>query len=238
MAWVLVMEINKIYHGDSYKLIKDFDDKSVDLIFTDPPYGIKADKGVGGFGNSPDTAKKYNDDWDNTTPSKEFFNELLRVGKKVIIFGGNYFTDKLPQSNHWIVWDKQGGYEFNNPFSACELLWTNANKNNVVKYIQIQQGFIKDGYDERVHPTQKPLDLCKKIILDYTNKGDIVLDTFSGSGTIPLACKETGRYFIGIEKNKAHYDGSIDRLNNILPSDKKEKQDGILSIYDFMGEQE
>ena len=232
------MELNKIYHGDSYKLIKQLSDKSVDLIFTDPPYGIKADKGTHGFGNSHDTVKKYTDDWDNLTPSQDFFNELLRVGKKVIIFGGNYFTDKLPKSNHWIVWDKQGGIEFNNPFSACELLWTNINKNNVVKYIQIQQGFIKDGYDERIHPTQKPLELCKKIILDYTEENDIVLDTFSGSGTICVASKETGRNYIGIEINEQHYKNSVDRLNGIMESDKKDKENGILNIFDFLAGEE
>lgn len=226
------MELNKIYHGDSYKLIKEMSDKSIGLIFTDPPYGINADKGTNGYGNSKNT--KYIDDWDNETPSKEFFDEILRVGKKVIIFGGNYFTDKLPQNNHWIVWDKQGGIEFNNPFSSCELLWTNIQRNNVKKYVQIQQGFIKDGYDEKIHPTQKPLELCKNIIKDYAEDGDIILDLFSGSGTICVASKELGYNYIGIEKNETHYKNSVDRLNGILPSDKKEKENGIYNIFDFL----
>jgi len=227
------MKINNIYHGNSYKLIKEMKDNSVDVIFTDPPYGINAEKGTHGFGSSKETVKKYNDAWDNETPPKWFFDEMLRVGKKVIIFGGNYFTDKLPQSNHWIVWDKQGGYEFNNPFSACELLWTNDNKNTVVKYIQIQQGFIKDGYDERIHPTQKPIDLCKRIIKDYSNENDLIVDFFSGSGTICMAAKETNRNFIGIERDETHYKNSIERLNGIMPSDKKEKERGIITIFDL-----
>lgn len=227
------MEINKIYLGNSYDLIKQFADKSIDLIITDPPYGINADKGVGGFGSSPDKAKKYADDWDSLTPQKWFFDELLRVGKKVIIFGGNYFTDKLPQNNHWIVWDKQGGIEFDNPFSACELIWTNVNKNNVVKYIQIQQGFIKEGYDERVHPTQKPLKLVKSIISDYSEENDIILDTFLGSGTIAVACKELNRRYIGIEINEKYFNVASDRLNGIFQDEKKDKENGILTIFDF-----
>lgn len=164
------MKLNEIYLGDSYELIKQLPDKSIDLVLTDPPYGINADKGTNGFGSSPTTVKKYIDNWDNQTPSKEMFDEILRVGKKVIIFGGNYFTDKLPQSNHWIVWDKQGDIKFNNPFSACELIWTNIKRNNIKKYIQIQQGFVTEGNDERVHPTQKPIDLIKNIINDYSEK--------------------------------------------------------------------
>lgn len=228
------MEINKIYYGNSYEIIKKIPDKSIDLIFTDPPYGINADKGVDGFGNSPKKAYKCNDTWDNESPPKWFFDEMIRIAKKIIIFGGNYFTDKLPQNNHWIVWDKQGGIEFENPFSACELLWTNIPKNNVKKYIQIQQGFIKKGYDEKIHPTQKPLDLCKNIIKDYAEDGNIILDLFSGSGTICVAAKELGFNFIGIENNEEHYKNSIDRLNGILPSDKKEKNEGILNIFNYM----
>lgn len=230
------MEVNKIYLGDAYELIKKIPDKSIDLVLTDPPYGIKADKGVGGFGSSIESVRKYNDSWDNKTPSVEMFNEIIRVGKKVIIFGGNYFTDKLPQSNHWIVWDKQGDIKFQNPFSSCELCWTNVNKNNIKKYVYIQQGFIKDGNDERVHPTQKPLDLIKNIILDYSNEGDIILDCFFGSGTTIVACKELGRRYIGFEINEKYYNIALDRLNGISQQERKEKEMGIQNIFDLLGE--
>lgn len=92
--------------GDCLEIMKDISDKSIDLILTDPPYGIKAAKGVGGFGTSK-TDKHYEGNWDDDRPSKEYFDEMIRISKNVIIFGGNYFADILPRAKHWIVWDKK-----------------------------------------------------------------------------------------------------------------------------------
>ncbi len=226
--------LNKITLGDSYELIKKLEDKSVDLILTDPPYGIGADKGIKTtYGTSTHLGKVYKGNWDNETPSKEMFDEILRVGKKVIIFGGNYFTDKLPVNGHWIVWDKVGNANFKNPFSDCELAWTNLPKKIVKKYTYIQQGFITDDKSERVHPTQKSLQLFKDIINDYTNENDIVLDCFSGSGTTSVACKELNRQFIAFEIDEEYHKISVDRLNGISVKDRKDKEKGIQNIFDF-----
>lgn len=231
------VQLNQIYNIDCYKVLKSIPDKSIDLILTDPPYGINADKGVGGFGSSGDKAKHYEGGWDNESPKKEIFDELLRIGKKIIIFGGNFFTDKLPQSNHWIVWDKIGQFNFKNPFSDCELAWTNIPKNTVKKYTFIQQGFVTDDKsEERVHPTQKPLKLFKQILLDYTQPDDIVLDCFLGSGTTAVAAKELGRKYIGFEINKTFYDIALDRLNGISQLDKELKKKGVQTIFDLMEE--
>ena len=215
--------INTIQLGDCMDYLKNIPDKSIDLVLTDPPYGINADKGVGGFGNSPKKAKKYKGDWDNTTPTKEVFDELLRVGKKVIIFGGNYFTDKLPVNGHWLVWDKVGEINFQNPFSDCELVYTNIDKRIVKKYLVKQQGFINDG-DDVFHPTQKPYRLITDIIKDYTEENDLILDDFSGSGTVCCSAKDNKRRFIGFEINEEFYKKSIDRLNGI-------RSDGQTSIF-------
>lgn len=206
--------INKIILGDCNDYLKLIPDKSVDLVLTDPPYVINADKGVGGFGASPNSALKFEDNWDSDVPSKETFDELLRIGKKVIIFGGNYFTDKLPVNGHWIVWDKVGNIKFNNPFSDCELLWTNINKKIVKKYINIQQGFLNDG-DDRFHPTQKPYRLVNEIINEYSKEDDLILDAFSGSGTVCVCARDNKRRYIGFEINEKFYRKSIDRLNGI-----------------------
>lgn len=223
------MEKDKIYLGDSYELLKEIPDNSVDLVITDPPYGINADKGVGGYGSSPKTAKKYNDNWDNYSPPKWVFDEILRIGKKVLIFGAQYLTDKLPQSNCWIVWDKVGEMKVQNPFSECELIWTNLNKNVLKKYFIRQQGFINDG-DERVHPTQKPLRLLTEIIKDFSSENDIIFDCFMGSGTTCVAAKELGRHYIGIEINEKYFKIAKDRLNGITAS-------GQTSIFtDFGGD--
>ena len=87
------------------------------LLLTDPPYGINADKGVGGFGSSSKTANKYDDEWDSFSPSKDTFDMILKKAENSIIFGGNYFTDKLPLGKCWIVWDKVGDIQFQNPYS-------------------------------------------------------------------------------------------------------------------------
>lgn len=221
--------INKIILGDCMDYLKNIPDKSIDLVLTDPPYGINADKGVGG--NNLGKVKKYDDNWDSETPKKELFAELLRIGKNIIIFGGNYFTDKLPLGNHWIVWDKIG--EVNQEgvnFSSCELLWTNIKKNNVKKYFVRQIGFINDG-DDRFHPTQKPYRLITEIIKDYSKENDLILDAFSGSGTVCCSAKDNNRRFIGFEINEKFYKKSIDRLNGI----RSDGQISIFANFDEMG---
>lgn len=202
---------NQIILGDCLEVMKKMPDNSVDCVITDPPYGINADKGVGGFGSSKETAKKYEDNWDNFTPTQEYFNELLRLSKKVIVFGGNYFTDKLPMNGHWIVWDKVGEMKFKNPFSDAELCWTNIDKKTVKKYIVIQQGFVSKE-KERFHPTQKPKELIRMMLEDYTNKGDLILDPFLGSGTTAVACVQTDRRYIGIEKEEKYYNIAVKRV--------------------------
>ncbi|MGL4404101.1 MAG: DNA-methyltransferase [Fusobacteriaceae bacterium] len=206
--------------GDCLELMKSLADESVDAVVTDPPYGINADKGVGGFGSS-NTAKKYKGGWDSATPSKEVFNEFFRISKKVIIFGGNYFTHLLPQSNHWIVWDKVGSFTFKNPFSDCELIWTNIDKNTVNKMTVIQQGFVSEE-KERFHPTQKPVKLLSQIIEKYTTPNQTILDPFMGSGTTGIAAVNLDRNFIGYEIDQDYFEIAKKRIKQA--QDKKEIQ--------------
>jgi len=207
-------DLTTIYNGDCLEVLKTMKDNSVDLIITDPPYGIKASKGTTVFGNAVAEARKYNDNWDNFTPNKIYFSEMLRVGKNVMIFGGNYFTDKLPVNGHWIVWDKKGNIAFDNPFSDCELVYTNINRKNVKKYIQIQQGFITQE-KERFHPTQKPRELFTQILQDYNKEKGLVMDCFAGSFTTAVACEQLGIKNICIEKEKKYCDIGVKRLNNL-----------------------
>jgi DNA modification methylase len=205
-------ELNRIICGDCLEVMKLIPDKSIDLVLTDPPYGIGADKGVGGFGSSPKSAKKYVDNWD-IRPEGGVFRELLRVGKTVIIFGGNYFTDLLPVNGHWIVWDKVCRFNFQNPFSDCEMAWTNVSKKTVKKYVIIQQGFISEE-KERFHPTQKPVKLFQMIIADYSNPADLILDPFAGSGTTCVAAKMLGRRYVGIEISPEYCEIAERRISN------------------------
>lgn len=208
------LELNKIHNIDCLEFMKTLPDKCIDLVLTDPPYGIGADKGANGFGSAGHKTKKYVDDWDNITPSKEFFDQMLRVGKTVIIFGGNCFTDKLPMRKHWIVWDKVGSFDFDNPFSDCEIAWTNIEKKPIKKYIVIQQGFVAEEKD-RVHPTQKPVKLFGHILNDYSKEGEIIFDPFLGSGTTAIACKMLKRNYVGCEISPEYCKIAEERIKSI-----------------------
>lgn len=199
-----------LYLGDCLEVMKSIPDKSIDAVITDPPYGINADKGVGGFGCSK-TDKHYIGDWDSQIPNKEYFDWMIKISKIAIISGGQYFTKLLEPNGHWIIWDKIGEIKFQNPFGDCEMMWTNVNKKSVKKYICIQQGFVAKEKD-RFHPTQKPTELIRSILLDYTKENDTILDPFMGSGTTGVACIQTGRKFIGCEIEPTYYDIAVKRI--------------------------
>jgi len=193
--------INKIICGDCLEVMKRIPDKAVDLVLTDPPYGIKMDKGFEGFEGfggkgEPIARRKYEDVWDNGRPDKIYFDEIFRISKKALIFGGNFFADMLPQGRHWIVWDKLNTMP---SFGDCELIWTNIDRKSVKKITQEYNGLLGKE-DLRVHPTQKPLELIRKILLTYSQPKEIICDPFMGSGTIAVCCKELGRDFIAMEK--------------------------------------
>jgi DNA modification methylase len=204
--------------------MKDIPDKSIDLVLTDPPYGIKRDKGFegfegfGGFGGfgEPIARRRYeNDNWDTKRPDKIYFDEILRIGKLVMIFGGNFFADILPQGTHWIFWDKLNTMP---TFGDGELIWTNSDRKSVKKITREYNGLI--GKEEtRKHPTQKPKNLIYKLIEDYLpDKNTTILDPFMGSGTTCVAAKELGRHFIGIEIEKKYCDIAERRLFNLTPN--------------------
>ena len=204
---------NKIVNADCMDILKQLPDNYFNLCLTDPPYGKQYARGKNGWGvcdNRPDLKDVK---WDNETPSTEVFNEIVRTSKNQIIFGGNYFTDKLPVSNCWLVWDKIGGNINKSVFADLELAWTSFNK-VCKKYTSVSMGFIKDDKSYRFHPTQKPLKLFEMILRDYSNENDLILDCFSGSGTTAVACHNLKRRFICIEKDYDYWKASVERLEN------------------------
>lgn len=183
------------------------------LLLTDPPYGIKRDKGFGGsvgFGGGkakPISRRTYADDWDETRPSKETFEKIQNQSVSAIIFGGNFFADILPTSKHWIVWDKKNTMP---SFGDCELAWTNIGRTSVIKYEHEYNGLVGKE-KERFHPTQKPVKLFAEIIGDYTKSGDTVFDPFLGSGTTLMACENLNRKCYGIEINPGYVAVTLER---------------------------
>ena len=197
-----------LINGDCLEEMKKLEDNSIDLCLTDPPYGKKADKGTNGFGSSKN--RKYKGGWDSKIPSKEVFDEICRISKNQIIFGGNYFSHHLKPSKCWIVWDKKGDIAFNNPFADCELIYTSFSK-PIKRIVFKQQGFIKDSKDERYHPTQKPTELIEKIIKIYSDAQSII-DPFMGSGSTGVVAKNLNRKFIGIEKDEKYFEIAKQRI--------------------------
>lgn len=211
--------MNKIFNEDCLETMKRMPDKSVDLVLTDPPYGIGMDGKVGI--NGAGRAKEYqNKNWDKSTPSKEIFDEIVRVSKNQIIFGANHFIDKIPYpSSCWLFWDKDNKESF---FADGELAWTSF-KTAVRIYKFRWHGMIQQDMankEERHHPTQKPTELFKMILRDYAIKNDYktIYDPFMGSGTTAIACKSLGLNYIGSELDKDYYEIIQKRLQTVQGS--------------------
>lgn len=200
------MSTQEIIQGDCLEIMRTFADKSFDLVITDPPYGIKAFASGKMGGVSPQHDAKWSrpvntvykpTEWDSAIPSKEIFDEIFRVSKNQIIFGGNYFVNYLHNSACWIVWDKTGDMTPNN-FADCELAWTSFSS-PVKKILHKSKGFVRDEIEQRHHPTQKPVRVMQWIVANYSKEGDKILDPFAGGGSTLLACKNMDRDCIGIE---------------------------------------
>lgn len=210
--------INKIIHADCMDILKQLPDKCIDLVLTDPPYGIDVYNSVynnrGEYRSKNSKARNGNYkpcEWDKNIPHKNIFKQIFRVSKNQIIFGGNYFVEYLSNSSCWLVWDKNNG---TNDFADCELAWTNF-KSAVRKYKWTWNGMLQEDMknkDIRIHPTQKPLKLFEMILRDYSNENDLILDCFSGSGTTAVACHNLKRRFICVEKDYDYWKASVERL--------------------------
>lgn len=202
--------------GDVNVIDRLLEGEKPSLLLTDPPYGINCDKGIKTtYGANAHNEYKYNGEWDNNTPDKDIFDYLRSITDNQIIFGGNFFTDKLPVGTSWIVWDKVGNIGFNNPFSDCELAWTNYEKVITKKYTVLQQGFVADEKEKRVHPTQKPVKLLAEILGDNSKENDNILDTFGGSGSTLIACEQLNRKCYMCELDPRYVDVIIQRWENL-----------------------
>ena len=205
--------IGKITCADCLDILKHLPDKCIDLVLTDPQYGIdycemlKKKASIGEKGTVTRFGyKSYGDhDWDKNKPNYNLFAEIIRVSKNQIIWGGNYFSDCLPTSRCWLVWNKM---QRKFKFADGELAWTSFDK--ALRIFDYSRGAaLQDG---KIHPTQKPLKLFEWCLTNYSNENDLVLDCFSGSGTTAVACHNLHRRFICIEKDPEYWKASCERL--------------------------
>ena len=194
--------------------MKDFPDKYFDLAIVDPPYGIGITKqtlwrdGLKGK------------EWDNERPDKYYFNELFRVSKNQIIWGGNYFIEYLKNTKSFVVWDKING---TNDMADCELAWTSLD----IPVRKYSLHHFSGNYDKhsKIHPTQKPIALYKWLLTKYAKPNDKILDTHVGSASSLIACEDMGFEYVGFELDKDYYDSAQKRLEQFRNQFKLELKD-------------
>lgn len=195
---------------DCLEAMKQMDDNQFDLAIVDPPYGGNDAIGLKDNKSKGKQATKRTDYkvFENVAPSKEYFYELIRVSKKQIIWGVNFYNN-YDLSGGRIVWDKKG-----TAFGRAELAFYSHSKSvNVFEYTWngMLQGDMKNK-EKRIHPTQKPVKLYEWLLDNYANEGDKILDTHLGSGSIALACHNRGFDLTGFEIDSEYHNNAVERL--------------------------
>ena len=203
-----MLELNRLYNLDCMQGMKEFPDGFFDLAIVDPPYGIGIDGQRKRVCRNPKHNRKEHsrEGWDNKPPTEEYFQELERVSREQIIWGGNYFVPMLKQAHKgWLVWDKgQRGLSM----SDCELAYTSFDTPTrifTLNRVELQ-------IEGTIHPTQKPVELCEYFIKTYTRPGEVVADICAGSATTAVAALNTGRRFICFETVPAYYAAATERI--------------------------
>ena len=191
-----------LYLGDCLTVLPTL--ASADAVITDPPYGINhardRNSAKDGWVDYPASG------WDRERPSKEAFSLLLKAGKDQIIWGGNYFTDYLPPTMQWLVWDK-GQRDFS--LADCEFAWSSQQK--AARIFNYARGTaLQEGKD---HPTQKPVPVMSWS-LTFVPKAKTVLDPFMGSGSTGVAAMKAGRQFVGVEIEPIYFDIACRRIED------------------------
>jgi site-specific DNA-methyltransferase (adenine-specific) len=190
----------ELLNCDCMELMRETPDKFYDLCIVDPPYG-----GGQHFNFRYGIGDKV---YDSRKPTQAYWDELFRISKNQIVWGGNYFAHSLPENRCWISWYKGNPLD---SFSDFELAWTSFDK--VARALKMESyGFNhKDG--TTIHPTQKPVQLYKWLLKNYAKEGDRILDTHLGSGSSAIAAYDFGCDFVGCEIDKEYYEAAKKRFD-------------------------
>jgi site-specific DNA-methyltransferase (adenine-specific) len=191
------ISLNQAFNMDCLDFMKELPDKCIDLVLTDPPYGINIAK------EKPRKSGRWNYEpkkWDNAIPSDEIFNEIFRISKNQIIWGGNYF--KMNPSRCWLIWNKKQPVD---NFSDAELAWTSFDK------VVSMYDFAVMGNRDKIHISQKPMKLFKWCLNNYAEEGMIVFDPFLGSFTTAIASENCNMNWLGCEKDPDYFKSGYHR---------------------------
>jgi len=231
----------QFFNADNMEIMAQYPDKFFDLAIVDPPYGINAPnmqmgsapnrKGKGQYPSESTAVKnrlqRLNGgggklknrilntskiDWDSEKPSEKYFNELFRISKNQIIWGGNYFP--LPPSRCVLCWDKVQPWE---NFSQIELAWTSFDSPAQIFRYSNTGGA---NSEKKIHPTQKPVALYEWILSKYAKPNDKIIDTHLGSNSIGIAIDKANQLdkknlsFVGVELDEDYFNVGINRFKN------------------------
>lgn len=200
MERIQLTEKISLYNGDCMEYMKSLPDGFFDLAIVDPDYALNGKISKGGT-----WAKKYKgfDGALGGKPTKEYFDELFRISKNQIVWGGNYFIDLLYPTRCFLIWDKKARM---NTLADCEMAWTSFDKNAKIFTHPRNTG------EKRVHICQKPIALYEWIMNNYAKPKERILDTHLGSGSSAIAAHRLGFEFVGVEINKQYFDSALTRI--------------------------
>lgn len=196
--------------ADCMDVMKGFPDGYFDLAIVDPPYGIGI---VSQFKKTTESKRSMmrgmngitGSEWDSATPDGQYFEELRRVSKHQIIWGGNYFLDHLTATRCFLSWDKMNG---TNNMADFELAWTSFDGS----CRRFAMHHFSAGYDAKIHPTQKPVPLYKWILANFAKPGQRVLDTHLGSGSHAIAAHYAGIHLTACEIDADYFHAATARI--------------------------
>lgn len=201
-----------ITNEDNMALMARYPDNYFDLAIVDPPYGIGHSLLSGEKRGSKFVRTTKHVEWD-VLPNENYFNELKRVSKNQIIWGGNYFLDYLQSTRGMLIWDKIqifSGADF-------EFAWTSFDTSAKAFRMSRIEAY---GNINKIHPTEKPVDLYKFCLDKFAKENDKILDTHLGSGSIAIACHDYGFDLTACELDKEYFDKAMQRINNHVAQQK------------------
>ena len=197
----------KITNEDNMELMGRYEDNHFDLAIVDPPYGIDWMNQVKNPNEGKNWKKYENKEWDKKIPNNLYFKELFRVSKNQIVWGGNYMIEHLYSTPCLLIWDKM--QEFTG--AVFETAWTSFKSPSKAFRMSRASAYCNQN---KIHPTQKPVQLYKWILKNYANEGDKILDTHLGSGSIAIACHDLGFDLTACELDTDYYNAAMKRIED------------------------